>query len=137
MTVTTMDPAAADIETVNAARLVVMGLLGLLAGLAVLIMLRYAALIHRGYKGILPVHVFAVSVSYLLLCYYAGRSLWEYYMRDASATWRIFVAAPAALIGLFALLTVLSHLWSTSRRMDGQKYCPECGRDLAPPPPSK
>ena len=62
---------------------------------------------HAGWKGLLPFHVFAVSLSYGLLLAYATIAVVQVTVRGTPIVWwRVGTLIPAILLGLVAMYII-------------------------------
>lgn len=90
------------------ARVVLIGLGGVLAGMAALVFADYAALVRRGYRGALNVHVALISFSYLILVAVALIAVYE--RAGTGFHSRLILVPIAELIGIGALTLILRDL---------------------------
>jgi hypothetical protein len=106
----TLDPND-PYPVVNVLRLAVMASMGALCVLALIVVVKYTSVVlYRGYRGVLPVHVLLIGLSYLMAVHVAGDSLWVLYKRDDPMTWRVLECGALVVFGITALVLVLRHV---------------------------
>lgn len=98
------------VTAANAARFIILLGTGVVAGLAVLVILSQALRIAHGRKGLLPWHVLTIAVSYLCFMAIAGSEVYERMRLTQDASWRIPVGLLGVATGIVALNFILSYM---------------------------
>lgn len=95
------------------ARFAILGASGLLAGFTVMVAVRYAIIWSRltavqkyTWKGLLPLHVWLVAMSYDLFLLSATVEVWTRMTLGAGPSWRIVVLIPAYVLGVVSMLAI-------------------------------
>jgi len=109
--------AAAEVATrhpfADGSRVLVLLLGAALLGTTLLVVLRYGRSYVRSteaghvWRGLLPLHVVTIGLSYLMLAGYAMLAVLE--RARGPLSWRAPFVAVALLVGVFALRTMLRH----------------------------
>lgn len=76
--------------------------------LTVLIISYYVVIMRMGHHGLLTRHVALVAISYLILVVYAGAD--AIVRLDTKMTWRLPLVIAAMILGMPALMMVLTHV---------------------------
>lgn len=94
-------------------RWIVLAMSGFLAGTTAVIATRYAVIWSRvpaeqksQHRGLLPLHVWLVTLSYDLLLASATVEVWTRMTVAAGPSWRVFVLLPAYVLGVLAMIVI-------------------------------
>lgn len=85
------------------------GIGGVILGMAALIVRQYTPIALKN-RGVLPMHVALVAISYSLLIFLTAGTQFELLAEDRPATWRLWIVPPAYLTGIVALTLMLRDI---------------------------